>query len=63
MIIWRTSYDYARVNCRRHGPVGISEIEYARQIRQVNRTWLCPCGDDATFDDEYFEAVHDGEES
>jgi hypothetical protein len=57
---------YAAVRCHgdsvpHHccGVVEIDEQEYTRQMMKPDALWMCPkCGSTASFDDEYFERVH-----
>lgn len=51
------------VICRTHGRVILTEEAYLRQMRAANRTWVCPCGDDAIFDDDHYETFLDAMEN
>lgn len=44
------------VNCPSHGKVFLTEAEYDQQMARPDATWRCPCGQEAKFDDENFDA-------
>lgn len=58
---------YAAVICRGYGDadfrgcgqVPLTEAQYVAQLSLPDITWRCPrCGQEADFDDTYFEDVH-----
>lgn len=63
------SDDYAAVICPIHGQVKIDRDQYVRQMSCGDRPWRCPmmvvepmpgvCGEDAEFDENYWEWRHE----
>jgi hypothetical protein len=50
---------YAALVCKNHGTVYIGFKEYVSQLSNPDRKWVCPsCGQDAVFDDKYFDKMH-----
>ena len=49
--------DFARVRCHYGcGVQALTEAQYDYQMDRPNRTWCCPrCGDDASWDDQYWD--------
>lgn len=40
------------VICPTHGQVFLTEQEYDFQLSRPDRTWMCPCGESAQWDDD-----------
>lgn len=50
--------------CSQCGKVNIGYGNYHDQMTQPNSKWYCPqCGNNATFDDESYEAYYDGKDN
>lgn len=54
-----TTVPYAGITCRLHGNVDIDYNEYMKQMLAPNSLWKCPtCGNDANFNDDRYEELH-----
>lgn len=54
----------ARVHCPVHGLIDLDDDEFTRQLVAIDSVWKCPqCGERADFDDAYFDAQFENQET